>query len=156
MKRSSRMRLMLVVAGFVGGAVGAILYFREPTEPLTRPAIDAARRKWSEAGIRDYSLRYRMHGSQYEVSVGGGIVSEVRVNGVAPNSSDWRSYGVEGLFDVLSRELELAQSEDSAQSSGAVMRRVRFNPALGYVERYIRSGGSAKGASIELLEFRRR
>ena len=32
--------------------------------------------------------------------------------------------------------------------------RVRFNPKLGYVERYLRSsGGHGRGASIEIIEF---
>ena len=138
------------------GLVAALLIMREPTEPLTVEALHLAREKWEQASVRDYDLRYRMHGLEYDVSVRGGIVESILTDGNPAHPADARLYGVDGLFDLLALELENATDPQGpfAARPGAVVMRVRFHEKLGYPERYLRSSaGMAKPVSIELIEF---
>ena len=141
---------------FVVGLGVAVLILREPTEPLTADSLHAARQLWREAAIDDYTLRYRMHGSEYAVIVRDDIVTEVTVNGQTPTSVDYRAYDVSGLFDTLEAEIENVTDPHGPFGGrpGAVLMRVRFNARLGYIERYLRSaGGHGRGAAIELIDF---
>ena len=66
---------------------------------------------------------------------------------------------MDGLFDTLEQELDNSTDPAGpfAGRAETVLMRVRFNHALGYVERYLRSsGGQGRGASIERVEFTRR
>lgn len=141
---------------FVVGVGIALIIVRDPTEPLTRESLQAARERWSLAGIDDYRMRYRMHGSVYDVTVRDAIVTDVLVNGQTPQSADYGAYGVKGLFGILAEELENLGSEKGRLMGGGshVVMRVRFNPKFGYIERYLRSSSAVgRGVSIELLEF---
>ncbi|MEK7710316.1 MAG: hypothetical protein AAB341_00335 [Planctomycetota bacterium] len=152
-----RRNILIAFAAFVIGMLGAILYLREPTQPLTPQALDAARKLWRDGGIRAYVARFRMNASLYEVRCRDGIVEDLTVDGRISNIAEVRSYSVDGLFDLL--ELEIVNLNDTKGPFGpnapALMARVRFNADFGYPERYIRAGGMARGASIEMLEFKR-
>lgn len=141
---------------FAVGLIGALLFLREPAEKLSAEALASARRRWEAAGVRDYDMTFRMHGSLYEVACRDGIVGRMLVNGRSPETVDASAYTVDGLFRVLEQELD-AIAEAAAggpAGQGGVMARVRFHPALGYVERYVRGGGGmGRSASIELLSF---
>lgn len=129
---------------------------REPTEVLTTEALTAAVQRWREGDVRDYRMRFDMHGSLYKVEIRRGIVETATVDGNPLRSADPGAYSVDGLFETL--ELELENRSDPrgpfvGQARTMVMR-VRFNKELGYVERYLRSsGGMGRGASIVMLEF---
>ncbi len=145
-----------MAAAFIVGAGGAVFWFREPMGPLTREALATARQQWRAAGIRGYSVRYRMHGSEYSIQWRDGIVEHALVDGRPPTTTDLNAYTIDGLFDTL--ELELDNLEDPAGPfagyAKTVLMRVRFNHNLGYVERYLRSSaGQGRGASIEMIEF---
>jgi len=154
----TRLNLTLAAGAFTVAAVATLVALREPMEPLTRAALDAARRRWREAGIADYDLTVRMNGSRYEVEVRGHIVTKAMVDGRPPSTADVAAYSVDGLFDTL--RLDLDNRDDPAgpfagRGSSLVMR-VRFNAALGYVERYLRSSaGQGRGGAIELIRFTR-
>lgn len=153
-----RRNILIAFAAFGVGMFGAIIYLREPTQPLTPQALDAARKHWRESGIRAYAARFRMNAGLYEVRCRDGIVEELTVDGRITNAAEVRSYSVEGLFDLL--ELEIVNLNDTKGPFGPnapnLMARVRFNAEFGYPERYIRSGsGMGRGASIEMLEFKR-
>ena len=159
MKGVTRTNLLLMGAAFVIGAVGAVLWFREPMEPLTREALAAARQRWRAAAVRAYEVRYRMHGSEYVIHGRDGIVEEASVNGRPPTTTNLNAYSIDGLFDTLEQELENSTDPAGpfAGRAETVLMRVRFNRELGYVERYLRSsGGQGRGASIEMIQFTRR
>lgn len=156
MKRTTKINLTLMSLAFILGAGVTIILLREPTEPLTAEVLQAARQRWREAGVSDYDLHYRMHGSVYEVKVQGGIVTEATVNGQVPQTADLSAYGVEGLFDLLELELDNRQRPNGpfAGRAEAVVMRVRFDPQFGYIERYLRSaGGYGQSVAIELINF---
>lgn len=156
MKRTTTIHFALASAAFVLAVGVTIFVVREPMEALATEALQEARRRWREAGVTDYRLRYRMHGSVYDIGVRGGIVTEATVNGQVPRTANLSVYTVEGLFDTL--ELELDNLSDPrgpfTGSAHTVLMRVRFNAKLGFVERYLRSSsGRGRGVSIEMIDF---
>lgn len=156
MKRIFRRNALVACVAFALGLLVAVLIMREPMERLGEEALGAARTRWTQARIGGYDLRYEMNGSVFDVQVRDGIVVEVFVGGVRPVSADWGNYSVHGLFALLERELE--NLSDAAGPFGghgaAVFARVRFNDRLGYPERYLRSGGGARSARVQVRMFR--
>jgi len=154
-----RRNVYIAFATFGLGVLAAVVWFREPTQPLTREALDAARQRWRDSGVRTYEARYRMNGSLCEVRCREGIVEDLIVDGRISNTAEVRSYSIDGLFDLL--ELEFANLHDPTgpfgENAPSMMARVRFNVQFGYPERYVRSGGGgmARGASIEMVIFNR-
>jgi len=152
---NTRYVLLMAVAFLVG--LGATLFLlREPMSPLEAADLARARQTWAQAGIRDYDMRYRMHGSTYDVTVRDKIVTDLTVEGQPARTDDWASYSVEGLFDLLALELENLSDPTGPFRGRAetIVARVRFHETYGFVERYLRAGGGMpRGASIELLSF---
>ena len=156
MPRSLKINLLLLFSAFVITCVVMIFAMREPTVPLTAEALAGARKMWRTSEIKDYDLRYTMNGNACDVTVRGGIVTALRVNGAEARSSQWRFFSVNGLFETLAMDLESVTDSGGAFAGHAdrILMRVRFNPVFGHVERYIRSSGSlARGAEIELHTF---
>lgn len=153
-QKSPRFKLVLIAAGFLGGAIAALVYFREPTQILTQEALLAARERWRGAAIGDYDLSYQMQRNNYEVQVRGGIVRDVLVNGLTPTNSEWKAYGMEGLFNVLAEDLD--NFREGTTAGGGVTLRVRFDEKLGYVERYLRSGGGMRAGTIENVRIEKK
>ena len=71
-------------------------------------------------------------------------------------SRELSNYSVEGLFDILELDLENLADPNGpfGHSAQKVIVRVRFNREFGYIERYLRSGGMIRGATIEVISFR--
>jgi hypothetical protein len=155
MKRTTQLRIVLTLAAFLAALVGTVLVVREPTVVLTPERLRDARERWSSASIADYDSRYRMHGAEYAVRVRAGIVTEVVADGRVTYPADAGAYGMNGLFDLLAMELENVSDPEGpfAGPRESIVMRVRFHPVLGYVERYLRSGGGTRPAAIELIEF---
>lgn len=141
---------------FVLAVVVMILFVREPTEALSTEALRAAKQRWTQAGVADYRLRYRMHDAVYDVKVEDRVVTGATVDGRVPRTGDLNAYSVEGLFNTLDQELDNLNDPRGpfAGITNTVLMRVRFNEELGFLERYLRSsGGQGRGVSIELIEF---
>lgn len=158
MRVINRRNVLLMVAAIPLGTLVSVWVTREPTIPLTRESLDQARRMWHQSETTSYDLAYRMAGASYRVVVKGGRVEEATVNGQLPTSGDWNAYSVDGLFATLEQELEnMAEATGAfADRKDAMLMRVRFNRELGYVERYLRSGGGiGRGATIENMHLRR-
>jgi hypothetical protein len=119
--------------------------------------LAVARDRWRRADIKNYDLRYRMHGSEYAIEVRGGAVVRATVNGRPPTSSDWQVFGVDGLLDTLEQELDLAEGAADAEGGpgASAMLRVRFHAQWGYIERYVRSMPGARAAALEVSHFAR-
>jgi len=150
-------RRVLITASFGIGLAIALTALREPTEPLTLDRLAAARQVWRNGAPASYDLRYRMHDSQYAISVRRGSVTELTVNGRIPPTIDSASYTMEGLFDTLEQELSNLNDPAGpfAGHPGKVSVRVRFHSQWGYIERYVRgSAGPIRGTVIEVQEFK--
>ncbi|MCH7595260.1 MAG: hypothetical protein IID35_01765 [Planctomycetes bacterium] len=143
---------------FGAGLCATILALREPMDALTHYGLATAQKRWHNAGVRAYALRYRMHSNQYDVAWRDGVVTEVLVNDQPLERGALKTYGVDGLFDLLESELENL-SDPAGPFAGrreSILARVRFNLKLGYVERYVRSsGGIGPGALVVVESFRR-
>ena len=135
--------------------VGAILWLRDPLDPLTTQTLEAARGKWEQAGITDYELVFAMYDATYSVRVVGGKVAKLTRDDQPTTTQRPDAYTMDGLFDVL--ELELKTRDKAAEqfgvSPGSVIQRVRFNPTLGYIEKYLRAAGQGRNAGIEVIRF---
>lgn len=150
----SRRNIVVAVTAFVVGGCGAILYLREPTEPLSPESLARARTHWQESGIQSYDVKYTMGGSLYEVRVRNGLVAELLVNKQVPTVAQPGAYSIPGLLDTLAAEWE--NKNDASKPFGDnVVARVRFHRQWGYPERYVRGGtGVSRGGKIEMLEFK--
>jgi len=155
MTNRTKLNWALFCGAFVVGLAGAVLWLREPMGPFTAESLEAARQRWRDAGIKSYRVRYRMHGSDYDVTVKDSLVADVLVDGRAPLAAELDTYSIPGLFRLLEMELENIHDPNGPFAAGntRVLARVRFDPRLGYVERYLRSGGPTQGATIELASF---
>lgn len=138
---------MLCVVAFAAGLIAALLAYRVVTEPLTTANLAAAQTRWNFSAIHDYDIAYRMHGVHYDVQVRNNIVTEARIDGQPLHSAELGLYSMTGLFSILAMELENA--EDAAPRPTM---RVKFNPEIGHLERYIRgAGGLGRATSIEVF-----
>jgi hypothetical protein len=145
-----------MVLAFAVGVAGGVLYWREPTAPLSPANLEAARARWRREDVRDYHVLYRMHGNLYSVTVQNGQVMRVFVNERVLETASLAAYSVDGLFDLLGQELENASDSSEADGTPAdrVIRRVRFDRDLGYPERYLRGGGrNSRSTSLIVLRF---
>lgn len=150
LSRRFKWRLLLASSVFTISVVATLFVMREPMSTMTRSMFTAAREQWKQADVVDYDLQYQMNGSDYHIEVRKGIVTVATVDGQQPLSSDWRTYAMNGLFEILS--LEIDNQEEGIgpfAGGGSVLMRVRFNNERGYLERYIR-GGAGRNAVIEV------
>jgi len=158
MTQRAKVHLVLWPSAFVAGLVGTLVVIREPTEPLTPSALNAARQQWRDSAVVNYDLSFAMHGSIYAVQIREGLVVHAEVNGRKPLTADLEAYSMDGLFDLLEQELENSAGPAGSlgSSAGRPLLRVRFNSKLGYIEKYLRSASSGmRGAAIELTHFAR-
>ncbi|MHC5110749.1 MAG: hypothetical protein ACYTHJ_12835 [Planctomycetota bacterium] len=151
-------RRLILIGGvtFLFSMFGALLAMRDVMDPLTVEALAEARRDWQSSSIDSYRITYTMNRDRYEVECEDGIVRDVTVNGQPPRSSDWRLYGMSGLFDIMEMDLDNLDNPYGpfAGAPQTIFLRARFHPAHGYVQKYVRSSvGPVRGASIEVETF---
>ncbi len=156
MNWNARTNIKRALVAFVIGLTAFVLVLREPTEKLTIELLASARQRWRLAKIADYDLRYRMHGSEYAVRFRDGMVIETQVDGNPAMSRDLSNYSVEGLFDILELDLDNLADPNGpfGRTAQQVIVRVRFHREVGYIDRYLRSGGMVRAGAIELISFR--
>jgi hypothetical protein len=118
-------------------AAAAFFFLRREKLPLLEAAdLEKNHDIWRGHHMEDYDLKLRSEKDRLPVEsfaaeVRGGKVTRLALNGnVLPQPS--AAYSVEGLFDVLRRELEMAEEAEHAPGArtGAVLR-CRFHPELG-------------------------
>jgi len=140
---------------------GLFLLVRSPLGDLTEADLQAARRRWERGGIRDYDLTLRItvtgsEPSELLVRVREGLVRDLIRNGRPVSTSSPGDYSVDGLFETMSRELELKKRPGEAfgGSGGNLWLRVRFDENLGFVRKYVRVlSGTGHSSEIRLLAF---
>ncbi len=135
------------------------LVVRQPLSELTPEALTEARQRWRDAGIAGYDLTLETTTSgppsTVQVQVRDGKLVEVLVNGAPASSGDPRSYTIEGLFDILERELAMIHDPSSPLSSGGkTFLRVRFDHQNGIPLRYLRViSGTNQSSELRVIQF---
>ncbi len=167
-RRTSRRRMLwrvMVLSALLGVAIGAVIFlvfFRESMTALTRENLQAARQKWEAAGVSHYDLILETHPPgqneplRFTVRVRYDRIADILQDGRPSETREPESYAIVGLFDMLERELDLAESPDSPlkMGGGKVFQRVRFHDELGYPEHYLRVvGGSNQNSRFTILSL---
>lgn len=134
--------LLLAIAGAV---VLLLARFRDPLPPLELADLEAAEARWRAEGPADYDLDLKLGGARpgsVHVEVRGGRVTAMTRDGRTPSQRrTWDVWSVEGQFDTLYRELELADAparEMQVDAATRLVLRAQFDPRLGYPRRYRR------------------
>lgn len=127
------------LGGLVALAAVAVLAACEPAaEPLTRERLAQARERWEAADVDTYRLELEMRGAINErrvVDVEAGIVIDMTAGGAPAARSAWDAWSVEGLFDLLEREL--ANADNPLETYGvedptSIRLEASFCPDLGH------------------------
>jgi len=143
-----------------GGA--ATILLRDPIAPLTGEALEAAQVRWSENGSLSYNLDLQLGGARpasVHVEVRGGRVIDPPLIDGQPvrGKHTWRTWTVEGQFETMQRELELAADPSGQTGAGAdtrVILRASFHPEYGYPLRFRRVViGGLPEVSWEVVEM---
>jgi hypothetical protein len=157
--RSAKMKAAQVRALVVGGIIGAIitggfllvigvLLMRQTLPPLTQESLDAAYQRWQEQQPEAYDYDVQVTGnrpSSLQVQVRRGQVTHLVRDGNANTPlRTWSFWSIDGLFDALERELEMAggdraKADNGTQqpTHGAVLH-AQFNSEWGYPEMFRR------------------
>jgi hypothetical protein len=150
--RSVLLAVVLTLAGCAGGV------------DVTGPSLAEARRRWEQAGIRDYQLEWTSSGlgrGHYVVTVRDGQVVSIEsilTDGkrMAVHPPEPRFYGVEGLFMIIGDELaQLQMSAPFGQPKGTkAVLRFTPEPKLGYPQSYRRDVlGTPLALAIDVIRF---
>lgn len=152
--------------GFVAAAVGcfALMFvlLRDDIPRLTADALRQAEAAWDQHAPASYFVNLRLGGAQ-----AGNIQVEVREGEVrrpptlngrpVQERHTWRTWTVEGQFETLHRELELAEDPAQQMHLGPDVQlrlRAEFDPTFGYPRRYERLViGNGPEVRWEVLEF---
>ncbi len=149
----------------VAAALAVLLAFiscGERLPPLTRAILEANHQTWLAHKLHNYDLDLVVTGTGLEEAET--VHVEVRADSVAraerggtPMTGNVSSYTVDGLFETLERECELATDKPEALGAPAGYRaylQARFDPNLGYPLHYRRMvGGSNHKVEIRVLKL---
>ena len=132
--------LMLMCSG-----VG-IWLLRGDLPEVTQQDLDAAMERWEQQGPENYDITVELGGDSpgiFEVQVRDGKVqSPPSRNGTPVESRSAReTWSVQGQFETISRELELAADPEQEMKSATANRLVlrgKFDPKFGYPARFHR------------------
>jgi hypothetical protein len=145
---------VLTILGSTFGCTGG--------QEVNPAAIAAARRLWTQAGIRDYHLDWTVTGprnNHYFVSVRDGEVRKVesiQADGhrVELHPGAPRYFGVDGLFLTIADELALCETDRPfGQPAGSkVVMRFEPDPKRGFPHWYRRDVmGTSQGMRIDVI-----
>jgi len=148
------MPAILAILGSTLGCAGG--------QEVNPQAVDAARRLWTQAGIRDYQLEWSVTGpnnAHYFVSVRDGEVR--KIESVQPDGSRFelhpgepRFFGVQGLFLTIADELALLKTDRPFGQPKGTKVVMRFEPdsRLGYPHWYRRDVmGTSQSVRITVI-----
>jgi hypothetical protein len=154
---SNRLLLVVILILAAGAGCGG-------GEPVTPQAIQAARRAWDKARIRDYDLEWTSTGlmnGHYRVTVRDGKVR--RIVAVLPDGraverhpAQPELYGVDGLFQVIEDELaQLDADRPFGQPKGtSAVLKFQPDPKLGYPKSYRRDVvGTPQGLTLDVIRL---
>ena len=139
-----RRKWVLVLLGLAAGTATLLFSLREEGDPLTREALDTARRAWARHGIRDYDMTVTVTGRQsgdHEIEVRGGRVATMTTSGAPTPEHVWKYWDVTGMFLFLQTELGNAERPKAAygvDDADNVVLLVTFDEKFGYPRRFLR------------------
>lgn len=110
-RRARTARYFMIVGLVVATLAVGLLLLRDTTPPLTAKALEQARALWQRGALPDYDIAVLKEvdtrpAERLVTEVRGGKASRLILNGSPVAAMD--SYSVQGLFDTLDRELEMA------------------------------------------------
>jgi hypothetical protein len=130
-------------------------------DTLTEAALSDAEATWNGHAPGFYRMVVKMTGDRleegvFEVVVRDRSVVSLSQNGQAVLPDRAQDYSVDGLFDILARELALAEEPsvlDAPEGYGVYLL-ARFDSDNGRLIRYLRSvGGTNNNIEIHVTEF---
>ena len=134
---------------------------RSALPALDEAELQAAEERWRDEGPADYEMRVHVTGrqpSEFRVQVRRGRPVSLTRNGNATPQRMWDVWTVEGLFDTIHQEIELAQNPAGPFGSPPgtqVVERAEFDQRFGYPRRYQRIVmGTELEIAWEVVEFR--
>jgi|GEM_PF-3704616 len=132
----------VVAAATVLIPLGAIALWALTTEEdaslLKRPAFEAARDKWIDAGIRSYDLDLAFSGGdqkrEIHLEVRNGEVAECLENGRQPSQKGaWDDWTIDNQFKLIASDLDKAEGPGfNVQSNVMITLHADFEPTYGY------------------------
>ncbi len=154
-RRVSRPLLLAILA--LGGVAIVMTTLRDDTPRLTRESCESARALWDQRAITDYAVDVlkeldRQPEERLRTVVRDGQATSLTINDAAVKSS--ATYTVDGLFDVIERELEMADSKERkpGQPGGVALRAV-FDSKTGVPLVFKRLAGSGKSFILTVTRF---
>lgn len=159
---------VLVSAAIVGigfavlvALVATIIARRSAAPVLNEEELQRAERLWRAQGPSDYDMHVRVTGrqpSEFRVEVRRGKPVLLTRNGNPTPQRMWDVWTVEGLFDTIHQEIDLARDPAGPFGSAPgsqVIERAAFDEHFGYPRRYHRIVmGTPLEVAWEVVEFR--
>jgi len=144
--------LRLVVGFLVGILLGAgvwmvvlTIVYRDSMPDLTAEALREALNRWEANAPDSYDLQLVISGrrpGEVHVEVRDGQVTAMTREGVTPSQRRvWEYWRVEGMFDTLARDLDLAEDPTAgfgAPAGSRAILKAEFDPEYGVPLRYRR------------------
>lgn len=135
-------RLGPILSLFLGAILGILFWairHRDTTPPLTEATFAAARDRWQQANIQNYTVTIQVTGNQpatYKVWIEGGLATKAERNGnPLQQRRTFETWSVPGMFGTIERDV----SEIAAASAGPhLVLRAEFDPETGVPLRYRR------------------
>lgn len=158
--------IKVAAAVLVAAAIVAALFWllADHTPPLTREILEARRRQWTAANIREYSLAITVQNAtqapqHYRIEVRDGVPVSFSLNGkkaTAEYTARARAYTIDGLFETIARELDLVEGRGGAAGAaalrGAVLR-AEFDERYGFPRVYKRIAPEMRSTFITVDAF---
>ena len=158
--------ILVVIAAVVVLAIVALTTWARSNRipAMTEATLTSAEKRWAEQRLADYRLRLRLGGDrpgEVDLEVVGGEVQKMARDGRTPTQQrTWRVWSVDGQFDMLWRELQIAADpvrEMNAPPGTQVMLRAEFDPQWGLPRRFHRAvQGRGPEVYWEVIEFQPR
>ncbi|MGQ0613861.1 MAG: DUF6174 domain-containing protein [Planctomycetaceae bacterium] len=147
--------LPILLFALIAGGVTLFFLLRGKGEPLTLPALEAARALWAEQGPRDYDLTVRVSGAMsgdHAIAVREGRVVSMRTGDVEAARTAWAYWTVPGMLDFLAEEL--SRAEIGRKGGGETLLRASFDAAYGYPRTFLRHHvGDRQSIAWEVTSF---
>jgi hypothetical protein len=150
MRRHGASRRVIFVAVLIMtiAVIGALLvrqvFVAQRIPELTEARLQQAEELWEQSGPASYVMDLDLRGAQpgrVHIEVQSNEITAMTRNGRTPPRRTWRVWSVPGLFEMLGRELQLADDpvhEMGAAAGTQVRVRCEFDAKLGYPNRYHR------------------
>ena len=154
-RRISRPVLLTMIT--LGGIAVVMTTLRDDTPRLTLESCESARARWDQRAITDYTVDVlkeldRQPGERLRTVVRDGQATSLTINDAAVLSS--ATYTVDGLFDLIERELEMADSKEGRPGQpGEVELRAVFDAKTGVPLVFKRLAGNGKSVIVTVTSF---